>query len=138
AEFSAEGAYNFLSGTSDLIVGGIAVPLPSADVRVAERRAEVSAQANWKPSNRLLVEAGSRIELSRLTVSGDAQNAVSFIFPKPRLFIAWSPGGQDQLRARFERTVSQLDFGEFVSSSSLEQGVVNAGNEKLVPERDWI
>jgi hypothetical protein len=138
AEFSAEGAYNFLNGTSDLIVGGVAVPLPSADVRVAERRAEFSAQGNWKPSDKLLVEAGSRLELSRLTVTGDAHNAVSFHFPKPRLFVVWSLGADDQLRLRVERTVSQLDFGDFVTSSSLEQGVVNAGNERLVPEKDWL
>jgi hypothetical protein len=137
-QFSAEGAYNFLNGISDLIVGGTPVPLPSANVRVAESRAEVSAQANWKPSEKLLVEAGSRFELSRLTVSGDAHNAVSFRFPKPRLFVAWSPSDKDQFRFRLERTVGQLDFGEFVTSSSLEQGVVNAGNEKLVPERDWV
>jgi outer membrane receptor protein involved in Fe transport len=107
-------------------------------VRVAERRAQFFAQASWKPSAKLLVEAGSRLEVSRLTVSGDAHNQASFIFPKPRLFVAWSPSEKDQLRLRLERTVSQLDFGQFISSSSLEQGVVNAGNEKLVPERDWI
>lgn len=138
AEFSAEGAYNFLNGTSNLIVDGTPVPLPSANVRVAERRAELSAQANWKPSDKLLVEVGSRFELSRLTVSGDERNAVSFMFPKPRLFAAWSPGKNNQLRLRIERAVGQLDFGEFVTSSSLEQGVVNAGNEKLVPDRDWV
>jgi outer membrane receptor protein involved in Fe transport len=138
AEFSAEGAYNFLNGTSGLIVDGAPVPLPSADVRVAERRAEVSAQVNWKPSDKILVEAGSRLELSRLTVSGDAHNVASFRFPKPRLFVAWSPSDRNQFRFRLERTVGQLDFGQFVSSSSLEQGVVNAGNEKLVPERDWV
>jgi hypothetical protein len=137
-EVGGEEAYNFLDATSRLVIAGQPQALPSADVRVAEARAEPFATFTWKPFQRLSVEAGARYEISRLTVSGDAHNEVRFRFPKPRLVVTWTPTQADQLRARIERLVGQLDFQDFVTSSSLEQGVITGGNPELEPERDWI
>ena len=41
---------------------------------------------------------------------------------------------------RFHRAETSriASVSAIVSSTSLEQGVINAGNEKLVPERDWV
>jgi outer membrane receptor protein involved in Fe transport len=137
-EAGGEGAYNFLDQTTVLTVGGVGQALPSADVHVAETRAEAFATLSWRPSAQLAIEAASRVEVSRLTVSGDAHNSVSLTFPKPRLVVTWSPTPTDQLRLRAERVVGQLNFQDFVTSSSFDQGVISAGNPTLEPERDWI
>ncbi|HEV2531912.1 TonB-dependent receptor domain-containing protein [Phenylobacterium sp.] len=137
-EAGGEGTYNFLDARSRLIVADVPQLLPSQDVQVQESRAEPFATLTWRPGPRLTVEAGARYELSQLTVSGDAHNSASFRFPKPRLLVTWTPIQADQLRFRLERVVGQLSFDAFVTSSSLDQGVITGGNPGLEPERDWI
>jgi hypothetical protein len=137
-ESGGEYDFNFLNGTDALKIGGVGIPLPSADVRVTEGRAEVFGTATWKPLKSLDLDAGARIESSTLRVSGDAHNATSFLFVKPRATATWTPFGEDQVRLRVERTVSQLDFQNFVTVSTLDTNIVTAGNPRLVPEQDWI
>jgi len=38
----------------------------------------------------------------------------------------------------FERSVGQLDFGDFTAGTSQNSGLVTAGNTDLVPEQAWI
>ncbi|HEX8302714.1 TonB-dependent receptor plug domain-containing protein [Sphingomonas sp.] len=136
-EGGAEAAYNYLDSHSALAVNNVAVALPAANVRVAERRAEGFASAIWHPSHTLSVEAGLRVETSRLVQTGDSNLAKSFVFAKPRLAFNWSAGARTQWRARIERDASQLDFGDFVSSTSLTSGTTTAGNADLEPQRVW-
>lgn len=137
-QVGGEEAYNHFDGKSHLIVAGAPQVLPSSDVLVTESRAEAFAILTWRATPKLTIEAGSRFETSRLVVSGDAHNVADFNFPKPRLVMTWTPSEREQFRARLERVVGQLDFGDFVTSSSLEQGVTTGGNPQLEPERDWI
>ena len=47
---------------------------------------------------------------------------------------------QVQIRSRIERTVGQLDFGDFVASfvnDNNRSDVINAGNPELEPEKAW-
>jgi TonB dependent receptor/TonB-dependent Receptor Plug Domain len=136
-EAGGEAAYNFLDSRSALAVNGVAVPLPAANVRVAERRAEGFATGTWHPSRTVSVEAGIRVEVSRLVQTGDSSLAKSFVFPKPRLALSWSSGPRTDWRARIERDASQLDFGDFVSSTSLTSSTITAGNADLEPQRVW-
>ena len=136
-EGGAEAVYNFLDAKNVLTVGGAPIPIPSADVHVAEIRGEPYGTLTWKPDPGLTVEIGAKIEFSRLSVTGDAVHSDTFQFLKPHLFVTWNPGPEDQLRATLERTASQLDFQDFVTSAALDTGVISAGNAKLVPERDW-
>jgi hypothetical protein len=39
---------------------------------------------------------------------------------------------------RIEHEVSQLDFTDFVASSSLDTGSVRSGNTNIVPQQDWV
>lgn len=137
-ETGGELAYNFLDGQNALFVGGAPVTLPSANVRVAERRGEVFGTLTWRPSPRWSIEAGLRVEASSIGQTGDAEQERSFVFPKPRLNISFSPDADSQIRLRFEREVGQLNFGDFVASASLENDSVNAGNADLEPERSWV
>lgn len=136
-ESGGEAAFNVLHSHSQLEVGGTNVSLPAADVRVTERRGEAFAAASWQPITSWLLEAGVRFETSHLEQRGDSMLVKSFTFPKPRLALTWISGPQTQWRLRVERSVSQLDFGDFVSSTSLTSSTITAGNADLEPERTW-
>jgi len=136
-EGGGEAAYNFLDSHSALAIDGVAVALPAANVRVAEHRAEGFATAVWQPARAWSVEAGIRIETSRLEQTGDSRLTKHFVFPKPRLALTWSSGPHTQWRLRLERDASQLDFADFVSSTSLTSSTITAGNADLEPQRVW-
>lgn len=137
-EGGAEGAYNFLNGRSDLTVDSAPVDIPNARARVQETRGEAFVTATWRISRRWNLEATARAETSTITQRGDAKSSESFFFPKPRIVLTWSPNDDFQVRTRFEREVSQLDFADFVASANLSTGVISAGNAKLQPERRWV
>ncbi len=137
-EFGAEGAFNFLDGQTALTVAGEPVVLPSANVRVEELRGEVFSTATWRPMPRLSVEIGARVETSTISQTGDVDQERTFTFFKPRLNLGWTPDPDTSVRLRLEREVGQLDFGDFVSSTSVSDDTVNAGNPDLEPERAWV
>lgn len=136
-EGGLEGAFNTLDSHSALEEDGVAVPLPAANVRVEEKRAEAFFTAAWHVSGALTVEAGSRYETSTLTQSGDSALRKSLSFVKPRVLVRWAPSPRDEIRALVERSVGQLDFADFVSSASLTGGTVTAGNKDLEPDSLW-
>jgi outer membrane receptor protein involved in Fe transport len=80
-EAGAEGAYNFLNGTSSFLDNGAVVALPSADARVNEKRAEAFGQATWKISDQWMVEAGARFEYSIISETGDVNQRRDFFYP---------------------------------------------------------
>ena len=137
-EFGGEGAFNFLDGATALTIAARPVELPSSNVRVEELRGEAFATGTWRPTPRWSVEAGARVETSTISQTGDAEQERTFTFLKPRLNLAYSPDADTQVRLRIEREVGQLDFGDFVSSASVSDDTVNAGNPDLEPERAWI
>jgi outer membrane receptor protein involved in Fe transport len=134
-EGGAEGAYNLLDGSSTYSVNGTAVPLPSANARVDEKRTEAFAQATWNFAPDWKLEAGARFEYSVISESGYTSMSREFFYPKPRALIAWSPAKDTQIRLRYERVLGQLDFTNFIASSNLTTFGVNAGNPNLAPDR---
>ena len=137
-EGGGEGAYNFLNGRSDLTEDGAPVAVPNSNARVQEKRGEAFVTATWDINRRLTLEATARAEASTISQHGDTRSSESFFFPKPRFLLTWSPSDDFQVRTRFEREVSQLDFADFVASGNLSTGVVSAGNGQLQPERRWV
>lgn len=136
-ETGGEAAYNFLRGRTSYVANGTATALPNANVSVNEKRAEIFANVSWKIDNTLALDAGARTEYSVIAQTGDIHSSRSFFFPKPRLLLTWSPDSQSQLRLRAERTVSQLNFSDFVASSNLAGFGVAAGGANLRPETRW-
>ena len=134
-EGGGELAYNLLDSATAYAENGVAVPLPSAAVKVEELRGEMFGQATWRPDPRLTLEGALRVEVSEIRQSGDTDRSKSFTYPKPRLLLTWTPAAGHQLRLRYEREVGQLDFGDFVASSEVNLGQVTAGNPDLVPEK---
>ena len=134
-EGGGEGAFNFLDGKSTFYQNAVLVPLPSANAYVDEKRGEVFAQGTWKFLPDWTLEAGARFEYSIIAETGDANQSRSFFYPKPRLVLTWNADKDTQLRARYERVLGQLDFGNFVASSNLSASGVNAGNPNLEPDQ---
>ena len=137
-ETGGEIAYNMLEVDQSFTVGGVAVPLPSASVKVEETRGEAFAKATWRVRPELTLEGGLRFESSTISQSGDAEQEKSFFFAKPRFLATWTPRPNNQLRLRFEREVGQLDFGDFAASADLEDENVFGGNVDLEPEQRWV
>jgi outer membrane receptor protein involved in Fe transport len=134
-EGGGEGAYNFLNGTSAYSENGVAVPLPSANANVNEKRGEAFAQGTWKFAPEWTLEAGARFEFSTISETGEESLSRSFFYPKPRLLLTWNPDAQDQLRLRYEEVLGQLDFGNFVASANLSDNGVHAGNSQMKPDQ---
>jgi outer membrane cobalamin receptor len=137
-ETGGEVAYNMLEVDQAFTVGGVAVPLPSASVKVEETRGEAFGKGTWRIRPELTLEGGLRLETSTISQSGDADQEKSFFFAKPRFLATWTPMPDNQVRLRFEREVGQLDFGDFAASSDLEDEQVLGGNADLEPEQRWI
>jgi outer membrane receptor protein involved in Fe transport len=134
-EAGAEGAINSLHSRNVLTDNGVATPLPSDNIRVAEQRAEFFADATWHVVPALTLEFGARYEFSRLSQRGDVQQTRDLSFLKPRFLASWRPAAGTELRFLAERQAGQLDFDAFASSASLSSGTVSAGNRNLLPER---
>jgi outer membrane receptor protein involved in Fe transport len=134
-EGGLEGAYNTLDGHSSFISDNAPVALPAADPKVNEKRGEANIQAGWRFAPDWSLEAGTRFEFS--TISAQGVPAREFSFLKPRVLLSWAPMPDMQLRARAEKVVGQLDFGNFIASSNFSSNGVSAGNLGLKPDQRW-
>ncbi|MFL5296933.1 MAG: TonB-dependent receptor plug domain-containing protein [Phenylobacterium sp.] len=133
-----EYAFNWVRTRTSFSDNGADIPLPAANVRVQEGRAEGFGTATWRALPTLTVEAGVRVETSTISSSGDVTLSKTLTFPKPRLLVTWSPTAADQVRVRVEREVGQLDFGSFAASASLNGNGIAVGNPDLTPQQDWV
>ena len=137
-----EGALNRLD--SDVQLFGVAaggartrIDLPIDQAVVTEYRAEAFVNAGRAVSPNLRIDGGLTLEVSRLTVAGDAQAERSLRFLKPRLVADWRPGDGWHVQLTLQRTVAQLDFVDFISTAELTNDRVSGGNADLLPQRAW-
>lgn len=136
-QLGGEIALNVLDSENRLTENGVEIFLPSAKVRVEERRAEAFAEVVWPLSRQVSAEVGARFEVSDLAQSGDARTEKAFAYLKPRAQLTWTSSPRDRLRLEIVRQVGQLDFEDFAGSASLAGGTVTAGNPDLKPDRTW-
>jgi outer membrane receptor for ferrienterochelin and colicins len=108
---------------------------------VEETRIEAFTSYSWQAGEDLLIESSLDLEASELTqTGGDVDRSRDFFFARPRVALRYDLTGQTQLRARVERSVSQLDFGAFTASFLNDDNrldVISAGNPELEPEKSW-
>lgn len=135
-EAGGEGALNYLDAESSLAVGGKPVALPSANVRVDEKRGEAFATLTTRFED-LSLETAVRYERSLIEQTGGANQKQVFEFIKPRLFATYT-AGLKTWRGRIERVVGQLRFRDFAATAQLNAGTVNVGNPDLSPESAWV
>lgn len=141
-EVGLEAAYNRLDSEFELITRGAdgaetRIDLPAADVVVEEYRSEAFANLVWNAAPKWAIETGIAVEASEISVSGEAQNSQTFLFAKPSASVLFQPTSSLQLRLGAERSVGQLDFGDFAASAEGEQDRQFGGNPDLGPDQTW-
>ena len=140
-EFGAEVAFNQLKSTFNLFEedenGAIELDIPSANVKVAEIRAETFANLVWQASDTITVDGGMTFEFSRIKVTGDADNTQTFKFLKPTLNFTYNARDDLQFQLRTSRSVGQLNFEDFAASNDAGDDRVLAGNPALSPDQTW-
>ncbi|MEZ6030029.1 MAG: TonB-dependent receptor plug domain-containing protein [Hyphomonadaceae bacterium] len=143
-EFALEGAYNFLDSTRHVtLASGADVTPPGSDTIVEEYRGELQLSDVWQVLPELTLEPAMKLEYSqikqeaRLAMGGSAFAEREFTYPKPGITATWRPNESQQLRVSLERSVAQLDFGDFVSAVEVINDQVTAGNADLVPQKAW-
>lgn len=141
-EAGAEGVLNQLDSDVNfyrLNAGGTQtrIDLPVDQAVVKEYRGEAFVNAGKPLSKTLRLDMGLTYEVSRLTVSGDAEaeRVLKFLKPKASLDYRDKSGWHAQLS--IARTVAQLNFDDFISTAELTNDRVNGGNADLVPQRAW-
>ena len=108
---------------------------PIANPEVEELRGELFSTVKWQPFAALSIDAGLNYEYSRLTTNYPLQPTKTLGFLKPRLDIRYKVTPRDQVRVLIERTVSQLNFSNFVPRYNVTDDRVEAGNPNLEPEK---
>ena len=104
--------------------------LPAADEYVAVWRSEAFALLNWRPSQLVNLDAGLRLEASRLTSSGDSSSDQSFVYPKPRALLTLSPhAGRSDPGCEWSARSGQLDFNNFIASPLQHRDGSGAGRQ---------
>ena len=139
-QINLEGALNILDNTllqtEDTGAGPVIIEVPGANSRVEEVRWDLLLKDTWT-LGAYQFEYGLGVEVSTITQTGDVELERDFSFLKPELSLMYAPDQGKQTRISLRRTVSQLDFRDFVSSSIFEDDNLALGNPDLKPETTW-
>ncbi|KPP96262.1 TonB-dependent siderophore receptor [Erythrobacter sp. HL-111] len=140
---AAEGVRNFLEITSALeqrAADGdlVPVPLPGANARVEEDRADLGLTYSRALAAGLQFQASGGAEYSQLRQSGALGLTRSFYRPKGFAALDWRALPRLNLSGRIERSVGQLSFFDFIATVDLDQDRENASNARLVPPQSWV
>ncbi len=142
-ELGIEGAKNTLNQEVQLfevLPDGTLDPIDvfNSDSDVEENRYEFFSTHFWQLREDIGLESALNFEYSKIEQSGiDVDNERSFTYIKPRFDLRWDLNDLTQLRGSLERTVSQLDFSDFVATFDNDDDQVDAGNPNLEPEKAW-
>jgi len=141
-EAGVEGAVNRVDTHAEFFdnVDGelVLIDVVDSDLVIEESRIESFLRHRWKIGERTALESALNVEDSRLEEEGtDTSRTRSFQYVKPEVDFRFDITPMDQLKVNLKRTVSQLDFLDFVASFDAEDRQVDAGNPELVPEQSW-
>jgi len=142
-QLAVEGAFNFLDRIGDLALlddAGIFQPsvLNNATSRVEELRGEAIVTHGRSLAKSLSTQISLGVEYSEISQTGAGGLSRSFVRPKGSVSLIWRPSKNFDITGRVERSVGQLDFGDFIASVDLENSTSgSAGNPSLVPPQSW-
>jgi len=142
-ELGIEGAINTLEKDVQLfevLPDGTLDPIDlfNASSEVQENRYEFFSTHFWPLRSDLALESALNVEYSSIEQSGvDINNSRSFTYVKPRFDLRWDVDDANQFRASLERTISQLNFDDFVANFDNDNDQVDAGNPAIEPEKAW-
>ena len=110
----------------------------NSDSEVEENRYEFFSTHFWQFHDSFALESALNVEYSKIEqIGADIDNARTFTYVKPRFDLRWDINDTNQLRGSVERTVSQLNFSDFVARFNDDDDQLNAGNPNLEPEKAW-
>ena len=141
-QLSGEAAFNRLDRRSSLFELDtdeqfVQLPFPGGNGGVREDRYETSLSFSRGLSSTLSVQAIGALEFSKIEQTGAMPNSRSFRRPKGSLAATWKPAEDFDVSLTLARRVSQLGFGDFLASVSLNTDNENGGNNELVPYQSW-
>ncbi len=134
-QISAEYAFNSLESET-LFEDNFTAPIID-NVLVEEDRFDFRLTDSWTVSNSFNLQASIGAEFSSLGVVAPGEEPREFFRPKGFLAASWTASDMYSYRARIEREVGQLDFGDFVSTRSLADEIITSGNDEIIPEQSW-
>ena len=136
-----EGAQNTLDQVqlvySDVNRDGLQDLVTTTNAQVEERRGELFAIHNWKFNPKLSLETALSYERSQISTNYPQIPQVTYSFLKPRFDLRYNLTPQDRLRVKVERTVSQLNFVNFIPVYNIIDSRVDPGNPAIAPEQTW-
>ena len=141
-QLSGEAAFNRLDRRSrlfELVPGGEFVQLafPQGNGGVTEDRYDASLSISRSLSSTLSVQVIGAMEFSTIEQTGFAANSRSFKRPKGSFAATWKPRDDFDISVTLAKRVSQLSFGDFLASVSLNNDNQNGGNNELVPYQSY-
>jgi len=140
-EFALEVVKNTLdtkaSFEEDSGSGFVPVFLDGSDIKVDEERGEASVQYSRPFGSAWTTQASLGAEYSKISTDSDPPRSDTFFSPKGFLAASWAVNEKTRLRGRLERSVGQLSFYDFASSTNINEGTINGGNTDLVPDQTW-
>ena len=142
-ELGLEGAINTLEKDVQLFAvlpdGSLEpIDLFNSNSDVRENRYEFFSTHFWPLRSDLALESALNVEYSKIEQTGvDIVNTRAFTYLKPRFDLRWDLDGSTQFRTSLERTISQLNFDDFVANFDNDNDQVDAGNPDLEPEKAW-
>lgn len=141
-EFGSEVAYNRLENATEIYAIGLndirtRIPLPVTNATVDELRTEQYLNLGRQLSKRLHLDTSLAYETSHLKVVGDTHADRALRFVKPGMTLDYSGDKGLRLRASLRRTVSQLNFDDFIAQAEVTNTRISGGNAELQPQRAW-
>ncbi|WP_158213622.1 TonB-dependent receptor plug domain-containing protein [Sphingopyxis witflariensis] len=139
-----EGAKNFLDQQLDTFFDTDGddrlelIPFPESFADIREKRGEIFAIHSWKLTSELSMETSLNYEVSSISTNFSFVPQHTYRFFKPRLDVRYNLTPQDLFRFKVERTISQLDFQNFIPIYNPVDNRVDAGNAEIQPEKTWI
>lgn len=134
-QIAAEGAFNYLDRESRFQDDDTALSIDLT--RVEEKRGEANLTHSWSISPAFNLQTSAGAEYSQLNVTTNPSPARSFVRPKGFVAASYTISPTYALRAKIERDVGQLDFGDFVAGVNLTEDITTAGNTEIVPTQFW-
>lgn len=132
---SLEGALNVLDSETAFSVND---GLPNLeDSQVEEERYQVNLSRTWSPTSQINLQASLGAEYSVIDVVSADLPQTELFRPNGEFTASYQLNKDWILRGTIERSVDQLDFGDFVSTVSLAEGTGDAGNDRIVPAQNW-
>ena len=104
---------------------------------MTEDRYEASLSVSRSLSRTLSVQLIGAMEFSTIEQTGFAANSRSFKRPKGSFAATWKPRDDFDVSVTLAKRVSQLSFGDFLASVSLNNDNQNGGNNELVPYQSY-